>query len=416
MTIKVRKNQFIFDILKQASGTLIAQMFAIVAIPVITRFYTPEQYGEYSIFVQILMGVSILLTLRLEHFIVLAESHATANTNLRTIMAIGGCILLLLVLVYLVGGDWILKFSPVSVDGMTVAVLLGIGLILSLNCGIEQTLQKRRMFFKSSVAEAVAKFSFLLLAVLLSMADFGINGIFAALCLGYLFKCCFLLFASNGDIFKGKISFSLKGLLPVRVRAITLVYSHFLLAFTQLIPFTFIMTNYGKEVMGQFSLAFSTLNLVATLGALSMSKVYFQRMSEIDRQVDKKALWNRTFAISLCIALPVYLLVFLLSGWAYGFIFGDSWEMAGKIATIMVVSSFFEFISRPMESTSLVLNVWWYTPIWHTLRTTSMVVLTQVVDPATLSFEYFLILYVAVMSMLFIFDLIVQKLLVLVSK
>lgn len=408
----LKKNKFISDFIKQMSGTLLAQIIAIIAIPIITRIYSPEEYGEYTILIQVLMGFSIIITLRFEHFIVLSESIEESYNNLLAIIVIGIGICFFIIFSYLIIGPSVPIFNLLEMNFSVFLIIIIFGLILSVNCGLEQFLQKQRVFFKSSLSEVVSKFAFLVLAVIFSFFELNYNGIFFAFCIGFLFKFFYLVVIVKGKKTSKDTKFSLKGLVPFKVRSLTLVYSHFLLVFTQLIPFSYIVTNYGNDLMGQFSLAFSTLNLVATIGAFSMSKVYFQRMSETKDKSDMKKLWRNTFIISLCIGFPLYLFIYFLSNHAYGFIFGNEWNMAGIIATYLVVSSFFEFISRPMESTSLVLNVWWYTPTWHTLRVISMIIMTHTLDPSMISFVQFLYVFVGIMSILFILDLVFQGYLV----
>ena len=54
-----------YDLLKSifdlAKGTLIAQVIGIITLPIITRLYTADDFGYYSLIVQISILLAILI-------------------------------------------------------------------------------------------------------------------------------------------------------------------------------------------------------------------------------------------------------------------------------------------------------------------------------------------------------------------
>lgn len=75
-------SNFVKDVSILASGTIFAQILAILAAPIITRLYGPDIYGTMSLFVSITSIVSMISCLCYEYSIVLAENDKEAANML----------------------------------------------------------------------------------------------------------------------------------------------------------------------------------------------------------------------------------------------------------------------------------------------------------------------------------------------
>ena len=75
----------------------------------------------------------------------------------------------------------------------------------------------------------------------------------------------------------------------------------------------------------------------------------------------------------LVIGIPVYGLVALVSGYAYPFVFGAQWHLAGEFATWMAVAALASFVSSPMDRTCLVVGAGSYLLLWSLLRAVSSI-------------------------------------------
>ncbi|MCX6256295.1 MAG: oligosaccharide flippase family protein [Bacteroidia bacterium] len=72
------KTEFSKNVLTLLSGTAIAQAIPILISPVISRMYSPAEYGVYTAFFNILMIFGILANARYELAIVLPEKDEDA--------------------------------------------------------------------------------------------------------------------------------------------------------------------------------------------------------------------------------------------------------------------------------------------------------------------------------------------------
>ena len=74
----IPKEEFSKNVLTLVSGTAIAQIIPIAISPVLTRIYTPEEFGIYAIFTSIVIIFSVISNGRYELAIVLPEKDEDA--------------------------------------------------------------------------------------------------------------------------------------------------------------------------------------------------------------------------------------------------------------------------------------------------------------------------------------------------
>lgn len=413
--IKAR-NKFHLDILKVFSGNVLGKLIGVITLPIVTRIYAPELYGEYSIYVQMIIAISVLLTFRYEHLLLVSYSHASAVRNLKSIMLIGLFGFMVYPVVILYNQAVIQEHYPVALDNYVVMLLVTSGFLMCIGYGLELNLQKNEVFFRSTLGEAFNKAFFILIAMACAYTTFKKYGLLFAFMSGALAKVLYLLWVSKFNIFKDKQKLSFKELKGFSKRSFALVYSHLLLVSVYVLPLKYISENFGANTLGQFSLVLTTLELVVALGAQSMSNVYFQRMTSTTTHQGKLDLWNKTIKLSTMLALPIFALIYITSGWGYQFVFGQEWDEAGLLARILLFSSLFAFISRPMESTSLVLNIWWYSPLWHTFRFVLMYLLFDYASVHNIPLEQSMWYYVFMMVVTYSVDIIVQRILLAKSE
>ena len=74
MKIILHKTDFIKNTLTLMTGTALAQVVPIVISPILTRLYSPEEYGTLALFTAIVGICSVVATLRYELAIMLPDN------------------------------------------------------------------------------------------------------------------------------------------------------------------------------------------------------------------------------------------------------------------------------------------------------------------------------------------------------
>lgn len=185
-----------------------------------------------------------------------------------------------------------------------------------------------------------------------------------------------------------------------------MVASHLSGTVTGLAPILYIVQFHGDESLGQFNLVTMTIFLPASLIGTAIGQVYYQRAAKLWAEgLPFDALWRQTALHLLLIGAPVYLLIALLSPWAYPLLFGAQWTAAGELAPWMAIPAFCAFLSTPLERSCLVTGRWKYQMAWHGLRALTTLGLVAVSAHLGLEFVRFLQLLVVQMSAMYMIDL-----------
>ena len=93
--------RFIKDSGTLVSGQVAAQLIAFAAYPLLTRLFTPDDFGLYNVFYSYIEVFIILSTGKYELSIVAAKSDVEANAIARMTLRINTCVSLLLLTVVL---------------------------------------------------------------------------------------------------------------------------------------------------------------------------------------------------------------------------------------------------------------------------------------------------------------------------
>ena len=107
---KFKNNIFYRNIAIVAGGNIAARLIGIVTTPIITRLYSPEDYGVYSIFVSIFGIIGSLSTLRYSITIPIADNEDSADNILKLCFLITSILSFLLFLIVSIFRDSISRY------------------------------------------------------------------------------------------------------------------------------------------------------------------------------------------------------------------------------------------------------------------------------------------------------------------
>lgn len=354
----------------QSVGLAIAQLINIITLPVLTRYYAPEQMGLYSMFVQALGVSTILLSFRAEHLIMIRAGHSESSKFCLNILLNASflCVVqtTVLLFVYLSGMIpfekfvWLILLPPVAYT-------------LVSSYALQQLIQKAGGFRRSAVSEIVPKL--VTAAASLSSGFFNMTVVFLpiSLMLGYMAKIFFYrdrilalhrCFRRSGNSWPAWTD-----LWRIRSSLASLSGSHLLLFGTSTLPLIHIENAYGMREVGLYSLVVSTLYFPTSLIGAALGSVYYQSAS---RSHAKGAgflglFWANIKYLSAAATL-IFGVISIFSPYIYQLLFGAQWEETGHMARVYCLAAAMAFITVPLDRSGLVVNAWWYGVSWHTLR------------------------------------------------
>lgn len=394
------KSKFTRNILTLLTGSTLAQALPIAITPILTRIYTPSDFGIFAIFLSITTILGSIANGRYELAVVLPEKEEDAiNIAILGIIISIAISLLLLIIVILfnsqiVGllevdgiGDW-LYLVPFSV--------LFIGIFNILNY-----LNTRLNFYKNIAVANVKK------SVVLSVSQLGLSGVFKSgggLILGQFLS--YLM--SNYSLYKSvRKNIVVKNISVFEVKKMAKKYIDFpkysapaILANTLSYQLLNILISifYSSSILGFYSLVQRVMGMPSTLVGNAVSQVYFQQANQ-DRlktgscyQIFKKTTIKLS-VLSILMFIPAYFFIQPL----FVFVFGKDWLIAGVYAQILIPFFAVRFIVAAVTVTNSIFEkqkislIWQVSLLFFSILT---LIISQYLDS---SFEDFLKNWVVVM-------------------
>lgn len=333
-------------------GTTIAQAIPIAISPILTRIYTPEDFGVFALYIAIASIVAVVSTLRYELAIMLPQEESdAANIVVLSILIAFGTSLLILALVFffntpitnLLGNPQIsnwLYFIPLTV--------LLTGIYQSLNYW-----SNRKKHYVRLATSRVIQGSITATANL----GMGLGGMRASgLVLGGVVGQSAAVVALARMILReDEAHFSKTSVLGCY--ALARKYSKFprystwgaLLDNASLQMPIFILSKFFQvDVVGFFGFTFKVLNLPMALIGGSISQVFFQKMSRAESS-DVYAYVLEMLSRLALIILPFVLFFFFFGEIIFAFIFGENWRVAGTFAHILIFAVAIRFVVSPLS-------------------------------------------------------------------
>lgn len=397
------------DILFQASGNMVAQIVGIIGLPILTRLYLPEDFADQAIFIQLTTIFTAFITLRFEYFIPILKNENESVILSMWVAKFGMMICVLITTATLVldyiDRNW---FSIIPIKNYYYLVPIT-AYITSLSFLYQHEAQRVNEYKLSGIAETVSKLFYVISGVVGSVFSSSL-----ALILTSVFGAAGkILIVKRFIIIRMIEKNSHKELFKrYRGRAFGMVGANTLLALTNIIPLYTVNLMYGSAILGQLSLVMMTIFLPSGLVGAAVGNVFYQRAGlfwNYGKINELKLLWAKTIVKLISFALPIYIITFILSPWAYPFVFGRAWEEAGNYASIISFAAFFSFIAGPFDRLSVVLNLTYYLPIIHMLRFTLIALISFVAIKFNFEFESYLYNYSLVMMLIYVADLIAGR-------
>lgn len=392
------KSEFSRNVLTLMTGTTIAQAIPIAISPILTRIYTPEDFGVFALFLAIATIFGSIANARYELAIMLPKKDEDA-INIFSLGFIITCfislILLVLVLLFndyfttLLGNEEIgfwLYFIPISV--------FFIGLFNILNY-----FNNRKKNYKDLRNANILK-SIVLAIVQLSIGFIkqGAIGLISGEILSRMVSNTKLL----RNIVKDKLLIS--KISKIKMIALAKKYNDFpkynLFSnlsniLTSQIPFFMIPKIFTLSLSGYFFFAQRIISIPSSLIATSISQVYFQKMSENKKNNKKNfPLFIKTLKKLVVISLPIALIIFFFSPLIFEILFGKEWKIAGEISQYLAFIFFVTFIVSTLSICLISYNKLKILAVWQYLYLFTSIIFFTISYYLKFELELFLKYYV----------------------
>lgn len=401
------KSDFSRNVLTLMTGTTIAQAIPVAISPILTRIYTPEDFGVLALFVALMAIFSSIANARYELAIMLPKKDEDAIN----IFALGfiitstiSCILLILVILF---NDLFVKILNNKEIG-TWLYFIPIAVFFSGIFNILNYFNNRKKNYKDIANSVIIKSIVLaIVQVSIGIVKSGASGLITGQLLSQIFANIRLL----KNIIKDKVLLSKIN----RKNIINLAkkYKDFPLhnapaslvdTITLQMPFIFIAKIANETITGYYFLASRIISFPGALIGRSISQVFFQKISEFKNNDNFcMPLLKETISKLFIIALTFALVMYFISPYIFGLIFGEKWKIAGDIAQYLSLIFFIKFIVSTLSQVLVLENFIKRGSFWQYTYFSSSLILYAGVLYFQIDFFNFLLLLVIHEYILYIY-------------
>jgi O-antigen/teichoic acid export membrane protein len=331
-------------------GTAGAQLIGIAAAPILTRLYSPEDFGMLAVFAGLLAMVLVVSSLRYELAIPLPEddreaAHVVALSLLLVVVTAG----LSAIVVGLFSSPIARAVGSPSLAGclwlLPIAVLLG---------GAYSVFSYWSVRTKSFTVLATTKVRQALAALAIQLAAFklGSVGLIAGQVAGHSVGTASLALPALAKLQPKNIKWPEIKSAATRYRKFPIFSTWEGLsnsAGVQLPPIMF-AAFFSPAAAGLYSLANRVLSLPMSLIGSAVGQVFFAQAAEAHRQGRLGTLVEKLHGKLAHIGLPPALLLILVGPDLFALVFGPAWRVSGEFARWMVPWLYLVFVSSPLST------------------------------------------------------------------
>jgi O-antigen/teichoic acid export membrane protein len=350
------KGEFGRNVAAMMTGTIVAQALPIALSPILTRLYTPQDFGVLAIFMAMNAIVSVVAAGRYDTAIMLPEDDEDALNIVAISMAITLAVSALSALAIFLLHDPILALLGSPATGPWL-YLLPAGVLLTCSYQVLTSWNNRNKRFKELAMSRALQGG----SAGISQCGLGYlaRGTAGGLILGW-FAGQLLAIFSLGKANLPQLMLGRSSISATRIKENAIRYKRFPLFSTWGSLFDsgatqmplFIITSYFSSVItGLFSFTLKVLSLPLFLISSSIAQVLYQKITQLHNEDPAKLrpYILRIAAVLSAIAVPFVIFFMIFGVDIFTFVFGKNWALAGEFAGILSVAAGVRFIVSPLS-------------------------------------------------------------------
>lgn len=350
-----KTSEFKRNILKMFTSSLLAQIITVFGSLLLARLYSPAEFGTLSIFISILSISTIIISLRYETAFVIEKTDKLIKHLLNFIYIYSCFIFFVIIIILSLFSDDLLFYLKIS----NFYYLIPLSMIIYAYLNIFTHIHiKNKNFSTIAKSKIILAISIILLQIIFYYIELN-NGLLIGFILGYLISLIYIIsMISNIKYLKynsKKIAVALKKYFYIVKYGAPADFINNLSV--NILPILISMW-FDLKLAGLYFLSYRIINLPLQLISLSISKVFFQRASEIYSN-EKTKLYNFTVKVVVTLSIFIFfplIILFFFSNDIIIFLLGREWEEAGSFITILVFLFFFRTLFSPISNLAEILN------------------------------------------------------------
>ncbi|HDB8567572.1 TPA: type 8 capsular polysaccharide synthesis protein Cap8K [Staphylococcus aureus] len=328
----MRLNKFIGDSFLMILSSGIAQVILIITTPIITRLYSPTEFGEFTIFSNIAMILIPIINARYDLLIVNTKNDRSANILSQISFLISLLILLILIPIFAISA-WL--YPNFILDFIFIIIML---FLVSLTNIFTNYLNKERKYKVLSLINVFRAGSMALLQIIFGLLALGSLGLIIGFSLSYIagITLGYKTFKKHFNIVRDKEE--TKALFLENKNQLVYSTPSILLNSLSFSVVVFcIGILYTNTEVGIYGMAIRVLGIPVTIISLGLSKIFMQQANDyyIEHGNFRNLLLKFSF-ILVIVSIILYVPLYLFSEELVNILLGHSWVDAITVIKIVI--------------------------------------------------------------------------------
>lgn len=389
-------------------GGIGAQIINVLASPIVSRLYLPEDFGTYGVYTSLFAILLSINSLRYEFAINLEKDEERAqNVLLLTI----GLVILTSIIFFVVAILWhgyisdILNAPELSEYLWFLPIALGLAGTFQ---ALTYTAIRRDLYTAIAQTKVLQSVSSTAFQIGLGLTIPGTIGLILGQIASYIVGCLGLFgklqIKLNWFPFRAKIAHLREVAISHIKMPLVSTPASFLNSITQNLPRLLVGIIFGNTILGFFAFSLQIISLPIQIVGQSIGQVFLRQVTRLDlkNQFEIKRLFLRTALGNFTLIIFPAVVLLLIGPQLFEFLFGQNWTQAGVIAQILVPLLVLQFVVSPLSQILIVLNRQTWQMIWDVIRLLLVIMVFMISKPMNLDEYETLRIYSGTMSILYI--------------
>lgn len=351
----IKNNNFAKNILLISGGTIIAQATNTLFSPLLTRIYTPDQFGVLTVYTSLLSILSVTASLRYEWAIPIADDKKKAiNALVSSLIILFSVVFVITILINLASHDLFNAVSLNSLYDYKNFIPAGVFFVGLYNIFVQWAYRNKdyRNLSKTKILQSITQ-NFMKL--LLGFLGLGNIGLITGRILGQSAGVAMITKSIRHDFpnFKSEVSFKdvIWTLKRYKNFAIYSTPGQLLNSAGVQLPVFLLATLFNSNVVGYYGLANTIVSLPMTLIGMSVADVYYSEIANLKSSNPSKIKHlTKKLLIQLTIIGLIPLVLLIITGpYLFSTVFGQEWVIAGVYARLIAPLVYVRLVFTPFS-------------------------------------------------------------------
>jgi len=348
-------DSFLRNLAILGSGTAIAQLIPVLSSPILTRLYTPEDFGIFAVFMALISTFIPIICGKYEVALVLPRNNMEAKHLLG--IAFYFCFILVCAVgaLFLFSEERILLLIHISKLGSWLMAVPMVLFLVGIFTALSYYSNRNKRYKLLANARIIRSVVTALVSISAGYFTVGFGGLLAGFFIGVAVASLFLL-TQNREILTPSLirwSRTKKNLLcKYRHYPIYNASTSLLNGLTLNLPVFFLSGFFPETIVGYYAIVFRVAYAPVGFIATSISQINLKKV--VDLISNNSPVIPYLLKLSGLLLLLILVPAFPIIMWGpeiFGFVFGENWSIAGEYARILMPAIIIQFISSTLSGT-----------------------------------------------------------------